>query len=91
MPRSACRTCGLLFGSLSGFDRHLRWSKVPPWVTHLPPGEVGLVESDGLWRHAASIADFRGAKSRGIPTQQDGGISRLSADVEGCVASSGVS
>jgi hypothetical protein len=91
MPRSACRTCGLWFGSLSGFDRHLRWSKVPPWVTHLPPGEVGLVESGGVWKATPYSDGFRGAKVRGIPTQQDGGISRLSADVEGCVASSGVS
>jgi hypothetical protein len=40
------RACGEQFSGVTAFDRHLRWSKGPPWVSCRPPADVGLVWSD---------------------------------------------
>ena len=88
--RSGCRTCGVAFSSLSGFDAHLRWSKGPPWVSHLSPGQVGLVEAAGVWKHPNTDREYAprsAAKSEGMATYLDGDISPYSADVPGCRAS----
>jgi len=49
VARCTHRTCGRTFGGLTGFDRHLRWLDIAPWLECLDPTEVGLSEADGVW------------------------------------------
>jgi hypothetical protein len=87
MSRCGCRSCGIQFSSLSAFDRHLRWSRSAPWLTHVEPGRVGLVESGGVWS-APHSAHFRPATVGGMSTYSGEGSGAPASTVEGCVASS---
>jgi hypothetical protein len=66
MARSVHRACGLPFSGLTAFDRHLRWSKGPPWVSCREPVEVGLVWSDAreAWAtHIGPLSDADAGRS----------------------------
>ena len=74
---AACvhRPCGQAFSGLTAFDRHLRWSKGPPWVSCLDPVQVGLVWSEARQSWATHIGPLSVATSGGIPDYQKQGMS----------------
>lgn len=43
------RPCGLTFGGVTAFDRHIRLLKETPWVECLPPASVGLIQRGSVW------------------------------------------
>jgi hypothetical protein len=86
---AAClhRACGAEFSGLTAFDRHLRWHREPPWVSCLPPDQVGLVWSEARQAWATHIGDLRAGGSGGMPPYPDGAMSPDSATCNGRVAS----
>jgi hypothetical protein len=75
MPACVHRPCGQTFSGLTAFDRHLRWLRVPPWVSCREPVEAGLVWSEARAQWATHIGPLSAAESGGIPTQQEQGKS----------------
>lgn len=54
MAESLCRMCGRRFGGTAGFDWHLRYLEVAPWVECRDPADIaGLSDrGDGVWVRA---------------------------------------
>lgn len=53
MAACLCRNCGERFGGVAGFDRHLRMLDRAPWTACMPPADLGLKQSEGVWRQTA--------------------------------------
>jgi hypothetical protein len=81
------RSCGAEFSGLTAFDRHLRWHREPPWVSCLPPDQVGLVWSDARGAWSTRIGPLEGVEGADVSQGAEQAKSAESATCNGPVAS----